>query len=204
MKTWNLALVMLLAATGCKYSNLFEGTYVGADGKTVEASVSAYSKNINKYCLHVEMTGGPALSTGIGSSEVFNKNDLLAPKAFNTKESTCNYGTGTYLSGKRTTAVTGKGSEETEENCSIDWCQSVRYETVQYIESIEMKIHDIKTDAVTGTFTGKGQPGEYTNYDKVIARGPCNIYCSVGGPGMGCVRDRFGRVWCGGRGRWGW
>ena len=85
----------------------------------------------------------------------------------------------------------------------MDWCQNVRYETVLYVESIEMKIHDAKTDAVKGVFSGKGQPGEYTNYDRVISRGPCNIFCSVG-PSPGCWMDRFGRVWCGGRGRWGW
>lgn len=197
-----LFLVALLGLNACKYSNLFEGQFTGADGKVVEASVSAYSKNINKYCLHLEMTGGMQLSTGIGSSEVFNKNDLLAPKAFNTKNSTCNYGEGTYLSGKRTTEVVGKGADETLENCGFEWCQYVTYETVKYIESVEFKIHDANTDAVKGTFQGKGQQGSYTNYDRVLRRGSCSVYCGAG-PTPGCWIDRFGRVWCG-RGRWGW
>ncbi len=168
MKNLSTVLLLALSLTACKYSNTFEGTYNGNPAK-----LSAYSKNINRYCVALNLTAGSETkSTFISAQDVFDVNDFLKPKAFNTKDANCGSSNEEYLVGNRSTSIIDTTMVSEIRSVNIDFCQQVTYKRYEYNESVTFEFKNKATDQTTGIFNGTGMIGFYVDRDHPVAFGP--------------------------------
>lgn len=175
MKNLALALTLALSLSACKYSNTFTGTLDGA-----AATMTAYSKNINKYCVALNIEAGSVeKSNYISAQAVFDPNDFLKPMSFNTKGAECGANQDEYLVGSRNTTVMNISYVTMREQVSVDYCRYTTYKNYQYKEEITFEMKNNATDATTGTFSGVGKVSNFTDTAHPTNYGPL-FYC--GGP----------------------
>jgi len=172
-----LMVALAFGLGACDYSNQFTGTYNNAP-----ATLSAYSKNISKYCIALSLdSNGAKKSNFISAQAVFDPNDLLATKTFNTKGSQCAANQTEYLVGSRTATVLSTAPVTIIRNVGMYSCQAVYYTQYQYQEKISFELHTIANDQLVGTFEGTGQPDQYV--DDAHPTGYGAIYpCRGNGP----------------------
>lgn len=189
MKTNLSHFFMVLAAgfalTACDYSNEFTGSY-----NNVPATMSAYSKNVNKYCISLNLTAnGTQIQSFISAQAVYDANDLFAAKSFNTKGAECSANLSQYLVGTRTTQVLNTFETQTTQNVNQSFCQQVFYKAYDYQDTIHFDIKNNTDDQVVGTFEGKGKRATYTDdshpthYGQVYQCGPIYPQPYPGYPG---------------------
>ena len=165
-------LLLALSLTACNYSNTFEGAYNGTPAK-----MTAYSKNINRYCIALSLTAGSETKSAfISASDVFDSGDLLKPKSFNSKGTNCSANQDFYLAGVRKTTVLGTSPVTYQSSVNANYCQQVTYNRYTYKEDISFEIKKNANDEVTGKFEGVGQEADFVDRDHPIAYGPI-YYC---------------------------
>lgn len=169
-----ITLGLALTLSACNYSNTFKGTYNGAP-----ASMSAYSKNINKYCVALSITAGNETKNSfISAQAVFDPNDFLKPMAFNTKGANCSANLEEYLVGTRNTKVLNIALVSIREQVNFDWCRFTTYNRYTYQEDIAFEVKKNTNDELVGSFVGVGGTGQYTDYDHPVQYGPI-YYCGT-------------------------
>ncbi len=165
-------MLLALSLTACKYSNTFEGTYNGNAAK-----MTAYSKNINRYCISLSLTAGSETKQAfISASDVFDSSDLLKPKAFNSKGTNCSANQDDYMSGVRKTNVLGTSLVTYQNSVNSNYCQQVTYNRYLYKEEISFEFKKNANDEITGKFEGIGEESYYVDRDHPVAYGPI-YYC---------------------------
>jgi hypothetical protein len=163
-----LAVALAFTVSACNYSNEFTGTYNSAPAK-----LSAYSKNINTYCVALSLeSNGIKKSNFISAQAVFDPNDLLAPKNFNTKGSQCAANQSEYLVGTRSATVLATNQVAQTRSVGAYDCQVVYYKQYQYQEKITFQIQNNADDAIVGTFDGVGQSAQYIDDAHPVGYGP--------------------------------
>ena len=168
---------LALALSACNYSNTFTGTFNGAP-----ATMSAYSKNINKYCVALNIKAGTETkSSFISAQSVFDANDLFKPMAFNTKGAPCGANLEEYLVGNRNATVLNISQTTQRENVGVDYCRYTTYNTYQYKEDITFEMKKNATDETVGTFAGVGEIDQYTDFQHPVQYGPI-FFCGQMGP----------------------
>ncbi len=178
MKKLTSVLLLALSLTACKYSNTFEGTYNGNP-----ASMTAYSKNINRYCVALNMkSGSETKSTYISAQDVFDSNDFLKPMSFNTKNANCGSDNEEYLVGNRKTTVLGESLVTFQSSVNVNYCQQVTYKRYEYKEDVTFEFKKKSNDELTGTFSGIGLIDYFTDTNHPVAYGPI-YFCGNGYPG---------------------
>jgi hypothetical protein len=174
-------LTLLFTVTGCRYSNTFNGSFQDLSGVTPTSStatLSAFSKNINKFCIDLTLEhDGQTFATAIHASEVFDQNDPLASKAFNTKGSDCNPNADTFISGQRNVKIVSSYSIYEQVACTPERCAQVVYPVYRYQESIQMNVVQSKDDKMVGKFEGSASDQNYIDHDHPISRTPCYLPC---------------------------
>lgn len=161
-----------LTLSACNYSNTFTGTFNGAP-----SSMTAFSKNINKYCVALNIkAGNETKSSFISAQAVFDANDILKPMSFNTKGAPCSANLDEYLVGTRNTNVTNVSFITQREQVNFDYCRYATYKRYQYFEDINFEMKKNATDELTGTFAGRGELSYYTDYQNPVSYGPI-FYC---------------------------
>jgi hypothetical protein len=172
MKKLLIALSLSLSLSSCKYSNTFQGTYNDSP-----ASMTAYSRNINRYCVALNLTAGDQTKKSyISSKYLFDPNDFLKPTSFNSKGDQCQTNLDEYLVGTRNTTVLGDALVYREENVNYNYCQSVFYKQYQYKEDVKIDFKKTADDQLVGTFVGVGNVDYYIDYGHPVAYGPI-YYC---------------------------
>jgi hypothetical protein len=170
MKNINSLLVVALAFTlgACEYSNDFTGTY-----NNVPANLSAYSKNVNKYCVALSLeSNGTTKTNFISAQDVFDANDLFASKNFNSKGTECAANQTEYLVGTRTAKVLGTSEVAESRSVGAYDCQTVVYKQYTYQESISFDLKTIADDQAVGSFAGTGVVATNVDRDHVLRYGP--------------------------------
>jgi len=176
----SLSVVGLLAS--CNYSNEFTGSFNGTP-----ATLSAYSKNINKYCVSLAIKQGVAPGSNgtvvknsfISAQAVYDPNDLLKPVFFNTKGAGCSVNLDHYLVGSRKAEVLGNRLVTRREYTNlIDWCQMVTYKQYQYKEKIDFEVRALAGDQTQGQFAGTGAESSYVDLARPVSAGPV-FYCGT-------------------------
>ncbi len=166
-----------LSLSACKYSNEFRGTYNGQD-----ATLSAYSKNVNKQCISLELTSGDQnLKNGIDVRAVYDSGDFSRSKNFNTKGAACSEKFGEYLSGTRSTKILNSYPVSQIETLGIDMCRVVYYQEYLYQDVIQFELKNKTDDTTLGTFKGEGQSERYLDTSRPTGFGPV-FYCDPGFP----------------------
>jgi hypothetical protein len=164
--------LLALTLTACNYSNTFQGTYNDSP-----ASMTAYSRNINRYCIALNLTSGAMKkSSYISASLLFDPNDFLRPTVFNSKGSNCGAGLSEYLEGARSTQVLGTSIVYRSENYGFDYCRYVYYQQYRYKEEVRIHFKNNSDDQLVGSFVGMGEVSEYVDFDHPVNYGPI-YYC---------------------------
>ncbi|MBU6154173.1 MAG: hypothetical protein KGP28_07710 [Bdellovibrionales bacterium] len=168
-----LLVALTLVLNACRYSNEFTGKF----GETA-ATLTAFSKNTDKYCIALKLTAGAETRRSfISASSVFDASDLTRTKAFNTKNEPCSANLDEYLVGTRSTKVTGTRIISRMENLNSFLCQVVYYNEYGYTDEIQFDFRNKLSDLATGTFSGAGQVQYYVDFSRPINFGPvfrCN------------------------------
>lgn len=164
-----LSLVTLvLISTACRYSNEFSGTF-----NQKPATLTAFSKNTDKYCIALNLTNGTETRQSyISAKSVFDDSDLTRPKLFNTKNEPCSANLEEYLVGLRTTKILGTSVTARNEILSGYLCQMVYYTQYTYADEIQFDFKNKLSDEITGSFSGTGQAQLYIDYSRPVGYGP--------------------------------
>ncbi len=177
MKQFTFALVLAISLSACQYSNTFKGTFNGAP-----ASMKAYSKNVNKYCVALNITAGnETKSTYISAQSVFDPNDFLKPMSFNTKGAECGVNLDEYLVGTRNTTVMNISLVTKRVQVSFDYCRYNTYKNYRYQEEISFEMKKNSNDETVARFSGLGEIAQYIDEDHPVGYGPI-FYCGNGSP----------------------
>jgi hypothetical protein len=175
--------LLTLALSACKYSNEFKGTYNGQ-----EATLTAYSKNVNKHCLSLKLVSGEETrKNAINADSVYDSGDFTRSKSFNTKEIPCSKEFPEYLVGTRTSKILTSYPVSRIENFGIDMCRVVYYQEYQYQDVIRFEIKERSNDNTLGTFSGEGLTERYLDTSRPTGFGPV-YFC---GPGPGFPRGGY-------------
>ena len=166
-----------LSLSACKYSNEFRGSYNGQD-----ATLSAYSKNVNKYCISLDLNSGEqSFKNGIDAGAVYDSGDFNRSKNFNTKGAECSGKYDEYLVGTRSTKILNSYPVSRIENVGIDMCQVVYYQEYLYQDLIQFELKKKSDDSTLGTFKGEGQSERYLDTSRPTGFGPV-YFCGPGFP----------------------
>ncbi|MFM8312781.1 MAG: hypothetical protein ACKOA8_00680 [Deltaproteobacteria bacterium] len=177
MKNTIIALSLALFLSACNYSNTFDGTFNGAP-----ATMKAYSKNINRYCVNLNLTTKDlSLSAFISAQSVFDPNDMLKPMAFNTKDAQCGSSSDQYMVGTRNTKVLRTSLVSYQEFYGVDFCRYVTYNSYDYQEDIALEFRKKADDSFNGRFVGTGLVASYVDRDHPVSYGPI-YFCGRGYP----------------------
>lgn len=177
MKKIVMILTLTFTLSACRYSNTFNGTYNGAP-----ASMNAYSKNINKYCISLEIASeGATKNLFISAQSVYDPNDLLKPMMFNTKGANCGLNLSEYLVGNRNTTVTNISYVTERVIVTPSYCQFLTFKNYQYKEEISFELKNNSDDQLVGSFQGIGQVSQYIDRDHPVNSGPI-FYCGNPNP----------------------
>jgi hypothetical protein len=174
-KQLNLFLLfgLTLTLSACRYSNEFSGMF-----NDTPATLTAFSKNTDKYCIALTLTAGnETRKSFISARSVFDERDLTRPKAFNTKNEPCSANLDEYLMGVRSSKIVGTSMITRIENLNPYLCQVVFYNQYAYTDDIQMAFRNKLSDQSTGSFSGTGQVQSYTDFGRPISYGPiyrCN------------------------------
>ena len=177
MKRNQLNLILLFALpltlNACRYSNEFNGKF-----NETPATLSAFSKNTEKYCIALNLTAGTETRKSyISANSVFDARDLTRTKAFNTKNEPCSANLDEYLVGTRSTKVTSTRMVSRIENLNSFLCQVVYYNEYGYTDEIQFDFRNKLSDLPTGNFSGTGMVQFYTDFSRPMNVGPvfrCN------------------------------
>jgi hypothetical protein len=175
LKTLNpiLLLSLTLAVSACRYSNTFNGTF-----NQNPATLTAFSKNTDKYCISLNLTSGSETRKSfISANPVFDSTDLTRTKFFNTKNEPCSANLDEYLVGNRSTKIVGTSMTSRTESLNSFLCQIVYYTVYAYTDLIQFEFKNKLSDLSTGTFTGTGGMETYTDFRRPVSYGPvyrCN------------------------------
>jgi hypothetical protein len=174
MKNTLFALAIGLSLSACNYSNEFTGTFNNAP-----ATMSASSKNINRYCVALNITAGNLTkSSYISAQAVFDVNDFLKPMSFNTKGAECGANLTEYLEGTRNTTVMNISTVMEREQINYNWCRMTTYKDYNYKEEITFDVKNNSDDVTTGSFTGVGEVADYIDRDHPVSYGP-EYFCGT-------------------------
>ncbi len=166
-----------LSLSACKYSNEFRGSFNGQ-----EATLTAYSKNVNKYCISLGLNSGDqSIKNGIDAGSVYDSGDFTRSKSFNTKSADCSSKFDEYLMGTRSTKILNSYPVSRIENSGIDMCQVVYYQEYLYQDVIQFEVKKKADDSTLGTFKGEGQSERYLDTSRPTGFGPL-YYCGPGFP----------------------
>jgi len=168
-----LILTTLLSLSSCRYSDEFTGTY-----NQKAATLGAFSKNIEKDC--ITLTLKSELETrvsAIDADSVFDWNDPLHGKAFNTKNEKCSSKLAEYLVGTRSTKIINTSLNGREVPVGGNLCQIIYYPHYLYQDTIQFEFRNTLSDQTTGAFSGSGHINGYTDWRRPSGYGPifpCN------------------------------
>jgi hypothetical protein len=169
-----------LLFSACKYQNEFQGTW---NGQT--ATLSAYSKNVDKFCVSLTLTSGSEVrKNAIRAGEVYDSGDFTRTKTFNTKGTACAGEFNEYLTGSRSTRILSTRPVSRMENRGIDFCQVVYYNEYLYQDDLRFEVKKASDDSVVGTFNGSGETESYVDYSRPAGYGPI-FFCDNGFPRPG-------------------
>ncbi len=178
MKKIILLLVGSLSLTACNYSNTFTGMYNNSS-----ATLDAYSKNINRYCVALTLRAGNITkSSFISAQAVFDQNDFLKPVQFNTKGAPCSQSLDEYLVGERNTQVYNISVVTESEPYGANYCRLVSYKRYQYQEMISFELKTNSDDQSQGIFKGVGEMSYYVDYVHPVSYGGI-YFCNYGNGG---------------------
>jgi hypothetical protein len=177
MKRKQLNLLLLLGLplllNACRYSDEFAGTF-----NNTPATLSAYSKNTDKYCIALNLTAGTETRKSfISAKSAFDERDLTKPKSFNTKNEPCSANLDEYLIGVRSSKIVGTSMVTRVENLNPYLCQMVYYNQFAYTDQVQIDFRNKLSDQSTGNFSGTGQVQSYTDFSRPLSYGPvfrCN------------------------------
>lgn len=193
-----LAVALAFTVSACNYSNEFTGTFNGSSAK-----LTALSKNINKYCVALELTSNLGVKNNfISAQAVFNPNDLFAAKDFNTKGAECSVNQTEYLVGTRTATVLGTSEVSETQSVGAYNCQTVYYKNYTYQEKIAFQLKANADDQTVGTFEGTGLVDNFTDRSRVTRYGNvwmCRAPMPYPYPGPGYPRGPYPGPCRGGR-----
>jgi hypothetical protein len=160
--------------SACEYNESFNGSYNGTP-----ASLTAYSSNINRYCVALNLTAGSVTDKSfISAQAVYDENDPFATKTFNTKGSDCSQNLSEYLIGTRNVQVINTTQVSSINHLNSYQCQVVYYKEYTFIESLNFEIHRNNDDSMVGSFAGSASAETYTDTDRPVSYG--QIYqCGV-------------------------
>ena len=166
------ALILSSVLSGCKYSNEFKGTF-----NDQPATLDAYSKNINKYCIALTLDSGSThQSYSASSDDLFVASNFLAPSSYNTKPSNCGSTFPNYLVGTRNVTVLGTSEVQDIAQVGFDYCRVEYYRQYHYQESVSFEVRQRADDSLVGKFLGTGSPGYFTDDSVTLRVGPV-YYC---------------------------
>ncbi len=156
-----LPLVFVFVLSACNYSNEFTGSFNGTP-----ATLSAYSKNVNRYCIALNLKGAVTKSNFISASDVYNSSDIFAAKSFNTEGTQCAANQSEYLVGNRVATVLSTSEVSRVVDVGFYDCQTVYYNAYSYRETINVEFRNKISHATTGSFNGTGLVNTYVDTDR--------------------------------------
>jgi hypothetical protein len=169
MKNLNIVLLasLCLSVSACRYSAEFKGKLNGKD-----ATVTAFSRNIDKRCVALSFDSSTGLETQyIDACSAFNPTNPAATKNFNTKNADCNLNQTQYLEGTRSTVIVATSSIKGVEQVDAFFCQTVFYKEYTYQDKVTFDVKSKSNDEVLANFSGLSKKATYIDYDNATLVG---------------------------------
>ena len=163
-----ILLTLCLSLSACEYSNMFQGTFNGAP-----ATINAFSKNTNKYCVALTLTAGSVSKNSfISAQDVYDQDDLFKAIDFNTKSAPCSENLNEYLVGTRSAEILSKKEISKCQQLGAHLGRVVYYNEYNYQDHLTFTMKKLNDDQVVGTFTGVGKPSLFVDTDHPTSHGP--------------------------------
>jgi len=159
---------LCLSLSACEYSNTFQGTF-----NNIPATMIAYSKNTNRYCIALTLTAADvSKSSFVSAQDVYDANDLFKPVDFDTKNTPCSENLSEYLVGTRSTEILSKREISKCQQLGAHAGRMVYYNEYNYQEHLTFTLKSVADDQVLGTFIGTGKLSLFEDTDHPTRHGP--------------------------------